>query len=45
MDHRLFKIKTIEKAMNKLLLHEVNIIQTDEPRLLLEYLRSKELHD
>ncbi len=35
----------IETAMNSLLLHGANIIQTDEPALILEYLRAKKLHD
>ena len=35
----------IEKAMNSLLLHGANIIQTDEPVLILKYLRAKKLHD
>jgi len=32
------------KAMEKLLKHGANVIQTDEPEKMLEYLRSKKLH-
>ncbi len=35
----------VEKAMNDLLRYKANIIQTDEPELILKYLRSKGLHD
>ncbi len=35
----------IEQAMNTLLINQANIIQTDEPEKILEYLRSKKLHD
>ena len=35
----------IGKAMDELLLHKANIIQTDEPGKLLIYLRSEGLHD
>lgn len=35
----------VEKAMENLLLHKANIIQTDEPELILKYLRTKGLHD
>jgi len=35
----------IDQAMNDLLINHANIIQTDEPEKILEYLRSKELHD
>lgn len=34
----------IEEAMSKLLLYNANIIQTDEPELLLKYLNYKGLH-
>ena len=35
----------IDQAMNDLLINHANIIQTDEPEKILEYLRPKELHD
>jgi len=35
----------IEKSMNNLLINHANIIQTDEPEKILNYLRSKGLHD
>ncbi|MCD6598393.1 MAG: glycerophosphodiester phosphodiesterase family protein [Bacteroidales bacterium] len=35
----------IETAMNSLLLHGANIIQTDEPASILKYLKAKKLHD
>ncbi len=34
-----------EKALEKLLQHKANIIQTDEPELLIKYLESKGLRD
>ena len=36
---------SIEIAMDSLLLYGANIIQTDEPALILKYLRTKKLHD
>ena len=35
----------IEEAMNNILLYRANIIQTDEPELILKYLRINKLHD
>lgn len=35
----------VEKAMINLLQHNANIIQTDEPEILLKYLKSKGLHE
>jgi len=35
----------IDKAMNDLLVNHANIIQTDEPEMIIPYLRSKGLHD
>lgn len=35
----------IEEAMNNILLYRANIIQTDEPELILKYLRTNKLHD
>ena len=35
----------IEEAMNNILLYKANIIQTDEPELILKYLRTNKLHD
>jgi glycerophosphoryl diester phosphodiesterase len=35
----------VEKAMDDLLRYKANIIQTDEPELILKYLISKGLHD
>ncbi len=35
----------INKVMNKLILYKANVIQTDEPEMLLEYLRAIGLHD
>ncbi len=36
---------SIEIAMDSLLLYGANIIQTDEPALILKYLKTKKLHD
>jgi glycerophosphoryl diester phosphodiesterase len=35
----------VDEAMNALLLYRANIIQTDEPELVLRYLNSKGLHE
>jgi len=35
----------VDEAMNTILLHKANIIQTDEPHMILKYLNSKGLHD
>ena len=39
-----FGTKNEDKAMDKLLLHGANIIQTDQPELLLNALRKRNLH-
>lgn len=41
----MIRMGEIDKAMNKLLLYNANIIQTDEPELLIEYLDSKGLRN
>jgi glycerophosphoryl diester phosphodiesterase len=41
----LIKNGEIDKAMDKLLKHQANVIQTDQPEKMLEYLRSKGLHN
>ncbi|MCK5470367.1 MAG: glycerophosphodiester phosphodiesterase, partial [Cyclobacteriaceae bacterium] len=39
-----FGTKNEDKAMDKLLKYGANIIQTDQPKLLLEVLRKRNLH-
>ena len=47
LDHADVDIRAgkIENALNKLTLYNANIVQTDEPERILEYLRSKKLHN
>ena len=39
-----FRTKNEDKAMDKLLKYGANIIQTDQPKLLLEVIRKRNLH-
>ena len=47
LDHADVDIRAgkIENALKKLTLYNANIVQTDEPERILEYLRSKKLHN
>ena len=42
---KLIRKGAIDEAMTKLLINHANVVQTDEPEKILDYLRSKGLHD